>query len=247
MSVNSKDQLVIRGDSYGSREQLIWTVTRQTGNKTAQFKPECCHIFCPIIEHPVDPNFALEVCRWCEVIRSYNINTTETKTVCAGYKPWTICRGPEGSVFVIDKTGALLQLEWRPEKEELELVHRIQTSEEPGLGICYMEQSNILVMVSDQNIKAINPETGSVVSEFTQDVEGKKLDLRGVSYDLNGRIYVADGHNERLVVLNGETREVIQVSLKDEGWVFDVCWTSSPPQLTVLHGFYCSTYNVIEQ
>ena len=81
MSVNSRDQLVQRGQSYGSCKQLIWTVTRQTGNKTAQFESKCHDSFCPIIEHPVNPNFILEVYRWCKEMRSYNINTTESKTV----------------------------------------------------------------------------------------------------------------------------------------------------------------------
>ena len=222
---------------------------RQTRNKTAEIKSECCHISCPIIEHPVDPNFILEACSKCKVIRSYNIITAESKTVFTGYKPWKVCKGPESSVFVIIVVGELLQLKWRKEKEELELVHRIHTSVDYAWGICYMEQFNILVITSNYNIKAVNPVTGSVVWQFTQDVEGDELDPRGVCCDMDGRIYMVDGYNYWLILLNGETGEVMQILLKDVQTrrIHDVCWTSSPPQLTVLQENHFSTYNVIEQ
>ena len=100
-----------------------------------------------------------------------------------------------------------------------------------------MEQSNILVFTFDHNIKAINPVTGSAVWEFTQDMEGKELDPRGVCCDVDGRVYVADGGNNAwLIVLNDMTGELLQVLLKDEGPICDVCITSSPPQLTVIRG-----------
>ena len=76
-------------------------------------------------------------------------------------------------------------------------------------GMCYMEKFSILVISSDQNTKAINPETGSVVWNFTQDVEGKKLDPEGVCCDMDGRVYVADKRNQWLIVLKGNTVELI--------------------------------------
>ena len=158
ISESSRDQLVIRGQSYGSDEQFICTMARQTGKKMAQFKSKCCHIFCPIMEHPADPNFILEACGTCEVIRSYNIITAESKTIYTGCKPLSFCKGPEGSVFVTDGEGELLQLEWREDREEPRLIHRVQTGVVYALGMCYMEQSNILVFTFNHSIKAINPE-----------------------------------------------------------------------------------------
>ena len=256
ISESSRDQLVIRGQSYGSDEQFICTMARQTGNKTAQFKSKCCHMFCPIMEHPVDPNFILEACGTCEVIRSYNVITSESNTICTGCKLISACKGPESSVFVIDREGELLQLEWREDREKRKTVHRIQTGVKFALGMwstygmCYMEQSNILVFTFDHSIEAINPGTGSVVWQFTQNVEGKKLDLCGVCCDLDGRLYLADGKNKRLIVLNGKTGGLLQVLLKDDetGGVYGVCWMSSPPQLTVHHvASILRTCNVIEQ
>ena len=168
MSVNSKDQLVLRGVSYKSCEQLIWTVTRQTGNTTAQIASQCHCRLCPMMRYPDNPDFILETCARCKVIRRYNINTAESEIVYEGCKPWKVCEGPEGSVFVIDVEGELLLLEWREEKKELELVHRKQTGVETAYGISYMEQFNILVITSRQNIKAIKPKNGiSCMGDYT--------------------------------------------------------------------------------
>ena len=153
-------------------------------------------------------------------------------------------------MFVQDVEGKLLQLEWREDREELKLIHRIQTGVKIAWEMCYMEQSNILFITSKQDIKAINPETGSVLWEFTLDAEDKSLDPRRVCHDLDGRIYVADGENKRLILLNGETGELMQVLVKDEkiGWIFEACWTNTAPQLTVHHGgSRISTYNVAEE
>ena len=66
----------------------------------------------------------------------------------------------------MDMDGRLLQLEWREEKEELDMVHRIQTGIRYTGGMCFLEKSNILVITSGQTIKAINHVTGSVLWEF---------------------------------------------------------------------------------
>ena len=75
--VNSRGQIVLRGqvlDSLGFENQYIMIVERDTGKKTVEMISDCCHRFCPINEHPVNPNCVLEACARCEVIRSYNIN-----------------------------------------------------------------------------------------------------------------------------------------------------------------------------
>ena len=186
----------MRVKSSESYEQFIWAVTRQTGNKTAQFKSECCLIFCVIIEHPVDQNFILESCAECGEIRRYNINTAESKTVHERCKPWKVYKGPKGLMFVVDGEDELLQLEWREEKEQLELVHRIQTDVKNARGMCYIKQFNILVITYGNTIKALNPETGSVVWKFAQDVEDKELNPCGVRCDVDGKnLWLMDGMN----------------------------------------------------
>ena len=182
--MTSRGQVVLRGQ------------TTSPPNKMAQITSKCNVQICPIIEHPLDPDFVLEGCNDYGEIRSYNIKTSESKTVYMGCKPWRVCNILEGSLFVLDQEGGLLQLKWKEWKRELELVHRIQTDMKSARGMCYIEQSNVLVFTCRHNIEAINPVTGSVVWVFTQDTKRQKLDPRGVCCDADGRVYVADGRNE---------------------------------------------------
>ena len=159
-----------------------------------------------------------------------------SKIVHKECEPLRMCKGPEGSVFVIDEQGELLQLKWKEEKEELKLVHRIQTGVSHAWGM--WEDSNILVITSDNNIKAINPVTGSVVWKFTEGMKSKELEPWGVCCDLDGRIYVADGSNERLLILDMATGKLIQtLSDAGSGGMWRVYWMNNPPQLIVCHGY----------
>ena len=247
---HTSGQVVLRGHRPSSSNSVIRLVETETGKTLVDIPSTCGHSCCPIIEHPVNPDFILEACSECEVIRSYDINTAESKTIYAGYKALMLCKGPEGYMFAADRQGELLLLLWREEKEELVVAEKIQiqTDMQYVRRICYIERSKILVITSHHNIKAINPETGSIRWEFTQDVDDRELDPRGVSYDLDGRVYVADGTNGSIMVLKGETGQLIQVHCMDEsmGWLYDVCWTKDPPQLYVHHGdpYVVSTYNI---
>ena len=110
--------------------------------------------------------------------------------------------------------------------------------------MCYVEQSNILVITSEQNIKAINLGTGSILWEFTQGLEGRELNPEGVCSDTDGRVYVTDGCNEPIIVLHGETGRFIQtLSEADSVDIWDVYWTSNPPQIALCHG-YSTIYTV---
>ena len=89
--------------------------------------------------------------------------------------------------------------------------------------------------------------------EFTQDVDGKNLDPRGVCCDLDGRIYVDDGGNKRLIMFDGKMGVLMQLLLTDEkaGWINNVIWTDTPPEFTVVRAILfdfvnISTYNVTE-
>ena len=68
-------------------------------------------------------------------------------------------------------------------------------------------------------------------------VEGKKIIPYGICSDTDGRIFVADGQNGRLLVFCAENGEFIQSLLSEERMpaVFDVCWTDTEPQLIVRH------------
>ena len=253
MIVNSRDQVVIRGE-FHELPNPVWIGVRLVNAKTGEKELDiatCDDLPCSIVEHPADPNFILKACWQCRNVRSYDLNTSNNNIILNGYKLEKICKGPAGFLFAIDGKGELVHLKWRAEKEKLEMVDWMHVKVQNVRGMVYMEQSNILVITSRHNIKAINLVTGSVVWEFTQDVDDKELDPRGVCCDLDGRVYVADGSNGRIILFNGETGEVCQVLLQNDGmgWIYEVFWTNDPPQLTVLHGSpnRVTTHNITEK
>ena len=190
----------------------------------------------------------IEACSSCGVIQRYDIQTSESKITYKKCKPLCICKGPRSSLFVLAQEGDLLQLGRKQNESEMKLIRRIDTKEKLINHMCYIENSHLLVLTTDKQIQAINPENGLVIWKFTQDVDKKKLNPNGLCFSPNGQIFVADGWNERLIVLNGETGELIQVMLKDEetGWIYDVFWIRHPPQLILLHENHrtISVYNV---
>ena len=104
--------------------------------------------------------------------------------------------------------------------------------------MCFQEQSNMLVITSGQTIKAKNHVTGSVLWEFSQNVDDKLICPYGLCYNVDGRVYAADGVNEQVIVLNGKTGRFIQtLSAAGSGGMYDEYWRSEPPQLTVHHGY----------
>ena len=82
----------------------------------------------------MDPEFILVACEECKVIRSYNINTAESKTIYTRCKPGSVCKGLDRSVFVTDVEGELLQLEWKEEKKTTETGSQNTTRCEGCLG-----------------------------------------------------------------------------------------------------------------
>ena len=229
-------------------KRCIRIVDKEMGNKLVNITSLCHHSGSLVMEHPTDPDYVLEACSSCGMIRCYKINNAESKTVYKGCKPLCICKGPDGSVFVMAQKGELLQLKWDDQRKQLELVLKTKTDETLVNGMCLIEEYNTLVLTSTKYIKALNPMSGAVLWEFSQEVERKKLNPHGLCCDMDGRVYIADGWNERLIVLKGESGELKQVLLTDKntGWIRDVHWINPPPQLTVFHGKLqrVSNYNV---
>ena len=55
----------------------------------------------------------------------------------------------------------------------------------------------------------------------------------GLCHDTDGRIYVANW-NAGIIIINSGSGEFLQHVVQDVKRCQDVCWTSSPPQVTVL-------------
>ena len=73
----------------------------------------------------------------------------------------------------------------------------------------------------------INHVTGSVLWEIFQNVDDELFRSYGLCYDVDGRVYVADSVNERVIVLNGKIGRFIQtLSAAGSGGMYDEYWRS---------------------
>ena len=83
MCVNSRNQVCVQGRDRDIGFYIRW-VDRNKGRLIKETKCQCEHdnmlIGC-ICEHPVDPDVIIETCWKCSKIRSYNMNTGESKDI----------------------------------------------------------------------------------------------------------------------------------------------------------------------
>ena len=225
-----------------------------TPSQTRDIKSNCTHFSFnhSICEHPTDSDSVLETCHECRQIRSIDITTGEGRSIYSDGKVSTTCLGPPGSLLRVDNTGQLLCLKFKNQSQNLEVVHSTKTGITDVRQMCYVEQHNAVVFVcpSPPGVTAVSLTDGEPLWEFTQKtIEGKKIKPTGLCHDVNGQIYVTDRNNKRLLLLNakeGKVRQVLQlVDGKSDMWA--VRWSSTKPQLTVIHagGDVIRLYNLL--
>ena len=70
----------------------------------------------------------------------------------------------------------------------------------------------------------------------------------GVCCDGEGRLYVADADNERLLLFDTNNGKVMQTFLeKRRMWIYYVCCTNDKSQLIILHGHTFDIYNILQK
>ena len=64
----------------------------------------------------------------------------------------------------------------------------------------------------------------------------KTIDPQGICSDSSGRLFIADGKNQRILVLDGSTGLGLQaLELSELGTILDVIWCDRKSQLIVHH------------
>ncbi len=147
-------------------------------------------------------------------------------------------------------SSAVIQLQWNETTKKLDEIRWVQV---PGgdtvFYMCYMPRTDLLILSRDwkvvQAVKLQECAGQPPVWQLQGEVLGKWIDPYGVSCDSEGRVYVVDGGNSRLLSINGSTGEVVQelllISFQDASLggvttcVEDVCCLSNPHQLLVNH------------
>ena len=241
-------ELITRGKGHNKREQAhnrkyIRVIERLTGREIREIISNCTHESCRVDVAPWDADYIIEACTECNVVRTYNVNYPFLRHAFRGARTDVMCCAPDGSLFLLDKTGHLRTFTWDRKKERFDARSQIVTCLQSALEICYLKKYNFLVSVScnvskEGRIEALNLSNNSRVWQFEGFVGGKKVVPVAICCDNEGRIFVGDDTNITILLFDGNTGELLRVFRHDKiNSVWEICWTDGSPQLTVLDGF----------
>ncbi len=208
--------------------------------------------------------YLADLCEGCGEIRVVNMATHHVYRAYSSspYSLYAMCSGPgEGSLLVCNTygSGAVIQLQWDEATKKLDEVRRVQVPGDIVYCMCYIPQADLLIVIrrridfisimmmgrrTSDTVEAVKLQGGDYqnpVWHLHGEVLGKKINPLGVSSDSDGWVYVADGRNSRVLVVNCYTGEVIQQLLQDAdlGRVHKICCPSNPHQLFVGHSPDC--------
>ena len=231
MCLNSLNQLILRGRLNGA--WCLQLRERERGKITHQFYSECQHFSARASVLPENPNCVLEACAECGVIRAYYLLERLIRNAYENILPHDICRGPKDTLLVMTQDNKLLQLQWNRLHDKLMLLKQdghFHINAEEVRRMHYIEQDDLLVLTSLGGhssihrmahnplccIKAMRLGTKTHVWEFSEVVEGKTINPHGMCSDKAGHLYVADGSNDRLLVMDRSTGQLLMVLLQEQ-------------------------------
>ncbi len=194
-----------------------------------------------LIEH----KYLAHLCRGCNEIKvvdmvRHGVYTAYPGTGCT---LTAMCSGPGQESLLVwdDEDKGVIHLQWSESRKKLDEIRRVQVPGACVYYMCYVTQANMAILSRSNAgvVEAVALQGGGQprVWQVQGEVLGKEIDPWGVSSDSEGRVYIADRRNKRVLVVNAFTGEVIQELLQDAGlgWVYRVCCLSNPSQLLVYH------------
>ncbi len=150
--------------------------------------------------------YLAELCCDCFEIKVYAINYIYIYSayVSVHGSPLALCRGGEGVLLLHDhENKAVIQLRWNEENKELDEIRQIPVPFSAAIHMCYMPNTDLLIVSHGYDVvEAVKLQGGagqSPVWQLQGKVLGKKIDPEGVSCDSAGKVYVADGRNNRVL------------------------------------------------
>ncbi len=208
---------------------------------------------CPKV-HEGENNFLLEIfidnkqylatqCHHdeCKEIILYSLPSGDVTSVYRGkpgekaVKPWAMCIGPDNSVLAIDMGGdgkSVVEFTWNGTK--LVLTKSIPTEIDQAFSVHYSEGRVFTCQWPEEVICAVDYTSGETLWKVQGKVHGKPCYPHGMCTDTQGRLYVADGENERVLVLQASTGRFIQeIDMKGVGTIVGVAWSETQPHLVV--------------
>ncbi len=160
----------------------------------------------------------------------YAVYTDERKKI----KPQDICQGPGASILAVNaipESKSVWQYVWQGEKLEFKKKIPIATDFPPH--IIYDERNDLLIVsdFEEKEIWAYKMETHNVAWRFTEKNKSKEIEKVEImpcamALDLAGRLYVADGKNKRVLVMDARSGKFQQcLDMSELGTVRDIAWS----------------------
>ncbi len=182
----------------------------------------------------------------------YNFTTQRFRLVYSapskrGPAPRDMCHGPNNTILAEDATdegsSSVAELHFTSE-DNLTLLRLIPVQGDEGYiwAVLYAETTQGPLLFTthgrEEAIRATHLQSGRTQWQVKGKVDGKKYDPQGLCHGA-GRLYVADGWNKRILVLDAATRAFIQsIELPQTRVVWNVAWSEQQPHLVVMHRMY---------
>ena len=222
-------------------EESYFRVLDRTARYVVKDIPCLCNHLCYFCELPENPDYVIEICESCEKMRAYNITTRVVKSVYVKCQPMQICKGPGKTLLLLDKYKLILKLEWLNDKADMRRkstktisVHSLIIN-----AMVYVESLDLLVYTAKypRCITAFCLGKGSRQWELKGKILGLTADFLGLCCDSAGYIYVWNGQNDKMMLLDGKSKKKPKQDFTREditGKIIAACWTATQEKLTVL-------------
>ena len=229
---------------YRTGEIQLWD--RTTLSTVTTYRKLCaCSRTWNYITELIAHKYLAHLCTTCNEITVVNMVTGKVHAAYSGHSTDrelnAMCDGPGklGSLLTWDDKGKdIIQLQWNPATEQLDMVRQVQVPDGNVSSMSYVPQGDLVILShGSKMVQALKLGDGQQVWGLQPYALGKNIDPRGVSSDREGRVYIADCDNRRVLLVDGSTGEVLQELLNNAGLgkVWRVCCLSKPNQLLVYH------------
>ena len=173
--------------------QACLQVIDRNGHVLQEMEDACPHISPCLAElrHFGTGNYVAHACLMCKIIHVYNMDQKSfydafpwglsicdvtDESVIAEYVAgdFLICTGPIGTLFASRGTNApVIQLQWQESNMELVESHKLPELVSSGQGMCYVEQSDVLITTqSNGSVIAFKPTTNQMVWQLPEIILG---------------------------------------------------------------------------
>ena len=179
----------------------------------------------------------------CKEISLYSLPSGDVQSVYKGkpgeetVKPQAMCLGPDNTILANDLSGdgkSVGHFRWNG--NELVIMKTIATEIKYPYSVHYSEGRVFTCQWLGQVICAVDYTSGETLWKVQGEIHGKPCDPHGMCSDTQGRLYVADGNNERVLVLQASTGLIIQaIDMEGVGAILSIAWCSTQPHLVVRH------------